>query len=349
MKIFLAKQFFRVGDLIYNYNKIIDIYNQSIKEGCDLLIFSEMAITGFPCYELLQNRDFIDNTNNYIEKLVDYTQGKKTRILLGCPYFVEESNKNGIIEKSQLYNSAILISDGYIDGISSKTTISKNNILDEYKYFDTEFVLKSISYENDNFDILIGDDIQNNKNILFLKERDTDFILSLDSSLQTQICLQEKQLSKIAKWTHKPIIYINNFSYDINKCYQFNGNIMIYTSDGKNIYNNHIIQEDIIKINIGTKEGQTCINVLNKKKKSNDLFINIFARNYENYKIIYEITKDNLHKYHNNVKLITFNDKLNNTNIEYIDYHKYIKDLPLTSTIKKEIVNYLFSDYILFQ
>ena len=59
MKIFLAKSFFRCGDIEYNYNKIILIYNKAEKENCDLLIFSEMAITGFPIYDELLNINFL--------------------------------------------------------------------------------------------------------------------------------------------------------------------------------------------------------------------------------------------------------------------------------------------------
>ena len=48
MKIFLAKTFLKPADIDFNYSKILKIYDEASKDGCDLLIFSEMAITGFP-------------------------------------------------------------------------------------------------------------------------------------------------------------------------------------------------------------------------------------------------------------------------------------------------------------
>ena len=134
MKIFLAKAFFKVGDIEFNYRKILDIYDKSLKDGCDLLIFSEMAIGGFPLYDLVLDKEFIKKSDSFIEKIVDYTKGKKTRILLGCPYYMEGYEKEEAIKQSQIFNSVILINDGYIDAVSSKTVISKDNLFDEYKY-----------------------------------------------------------------------------------------------------------------------------------------------------------------------------------------------------------------------
>ena len=130
MKIFLVKSFFKKNDLEYNFNKIISLYKKAEQDNCDLLIFSEMCITGFPIYDELLNLDFLKKTEEFLEKIVDFTKDKKTRILLGCPYFIPEHKKNEIIKKSELFNSVVLIGDGYINAISSKTNILKSNLFD---------------------------------------------------------------------------------------------------------------------------------------------------------------------------------------------------------------------------
>ena len=35
-----------LGDFDYNYNKILDSYNEAIKHNCDLVVFPEMVVTG---------------------------------------------------------------------------------------------------------------------------------------------------------------------------------------------------------------------------------------------------------------------------------------------------------------
>ena len=58
-------------------------------------------------------------------------------------------------------------------------------------YANNNIILEPIY---DNFDILIGDEINENKNILFIKERDTDFILCLDTEIEQNI--KAKQQAK---------------------------------------------------------------------------------------------------------------------------------------------------------
>ena len=100
-------------------------------------------------------------------------KAKRPEFYWVAPCFIQEHKKDEVIKKSELFNSVILINDGYIDAITSKTNIAKSNLFNEYKYFDKEVVLKSVSYENDNFDVLIADDIMENK-IYFIYQRKGD-------------------------------------------------------------------------------------------------------------------------------------------------------------------------------
>lgn len=347
MKIFLAKTFFRVGDIEFNYRKILDVYDKSLKDGCDLLIFSEMAITGFPVYDLLLNGNFIKNSDFYIEKIVDYTKGKKTRILLGCPYYIEGDEKDGVIKKSQLFNSVILINDGYIDAVNSKTSILKDNLFDEYRYFDKEVVLKQITYENDNFDVLISDDIKENKNIFFIKERNSDFVVCLDTEIKKNIENKKKQLIKIAKWTNKNIIYLNNFGYDLKNNQSFFGESFLLNRGGEIIYSNIAIGEDILKFETLIVGREVKFAPITSRKKVDESFINVIADNYFDRNIIVEITEDEIDiKPRKNIILITFDKKLEKDNIKFIDYKEYSKNLELSYSLKNLIVENIYDNFI---
>lgn len=340
MKIFLAKSFFRCGDIEYNYNKIISIYNKAEKENCDLLIFSEMAITGFPIYDELLDINFLKKTEKYLEDLVDFTKSKKTRILLGCPYFIEEHMQNDVIKKSQLFNSVVLIDDGYINAISSKTTLLKQNEFNEYKYFDKEVILKEIKYENDNFDVLIADDIMENKNILFIKDRDTDFIICLDCELQKNIETKKQQLSKIAKWTNKNIIYLNTLSYDFSNDKAFYGENYIINNVGEFTYKNEIINEDLIGFESKIIDGKLIFkNITNNSQDKH--FFDIIAENYKNKTLFYEVKNNEKLPISENIKFITFDKKIEKNDIKFIDYKEYLKNIELNDDIKKIIINNL--------
>ncbi|HSQ98155.1 MAG TPA: nitrilase-related carbon-nitrogen hydrolase [Rickettsiales bacterium] len=340
MKIFLAKTFLKPADIDFNYSKILAVYEEAVKDNCDLLIFGEMSITGFPVYDELLDESFIKKSDELLEKIVDSTKGKKTRILLGCPYFIKEHEKEGIIKKSELFNSVILINDGYIDSISSKTNISKLNLFNEYRYFDKEAVLKSINYENDNFDVLIDDDILENKNILYIKERDTDFVICLDCELQQNINTKKKQLIKIAKWTGKNIIYLNNLSYDIKNEYSFLGESFVVNNIGEIIYENESINEDLLKFETNIVNGKILIKNINKISKNMDFF-DIIANNYKEKTIICEITGKNSLPKSKNIKLITFDEKLKDENVEFVNYKNYAKNIKLDGAFKNIIMQNL--------
>ena len=56
----------------------------------------------------------------------------------------------------------------------------------------------------------------------------TDFILCLDTEIEQNIKAKQQQLSKIAKWTKKNIIYMNNLSYDIKMEHRFLGDVFVF-------------------------------------------------------------------------------------------------------------------------
>lgn len=339
MKIFLAKTFLKPTDINFNYSKILKVYDEVLENGCDLLIFGEMAITGFPIYDELLNEDFIKKSDELLEKIADYTKGKKTRILLGCPYFIKEHKKNEVIKKSELFNSMILINDGYIDAITSKTNISKSNLFKEYKYFDKEVVLKSINYENDNFDVLIADDIMDNKNILYIKERETDFVVCLDCEIQKNIEAKKQQLIKIAKWTGKNVIYLNNFSYDSKNDFSFLGESFVVNSAGNIIYENTSINEDLIKLEAHVVDGKISFDNISQTVANIDFF-DVIANNYKGT-IICEIINNNSLPKAKNLKLITFDKKIKNEKVEFVDYNDYINNIVFDDKVKEIIIQNL--------
>lgn len=277
MKIGISKVFFKPGDIEFNYNKILNIYN---KCNYDLLIFPEMSLSGYPIYEQVLNKDFIEKNNKYLEKIVDFTSEKKTKLLIGCPYFIEEyTTKDGIIKKSKLFNSMVFINNGYVDEIISKNTIAKGNIFDDYRYFDVETHLKYIDYDAFKLNVLIDDDIFENKNILFLKDRDNDLIICLDSSPENNIEFVKKQLNKIAKFTKKYVIYLNNFTYDFKRNFQFNGQCFVVNNLGEIIYKNEKIKEEVVELEAKIIDGEIDVMICDKNDESENFF-DVLKRNY---------------------------------------------------------------------
>ena len=62
MKIAIAQINPIVGDFKHNFDKIKYFADQAIKLQCDLVVFSELVITGYPPRDLLERKDFVDES-----------------------------------------------------------------------------------------------------------------------------------------------------------------------------------------------------------------------------------------------------------------------------------------------
>ena len=59
-----------VGDLIGNTKKILDIISLNSR-NCDIIIFPEMVLTGYPAQDLLLETQFIKFAQNQLNEIAD--------------------------------------------------------------------------------------------------------------------------------------------------------------------------------------------------------------------------------------------------------------------------------------
>ena len=70
MKVALCQINPTVGALSDNVRKIIDVYNDALNSNCDIIVFPELAITGYPPQDLLLNDKFIEANSLALNKIV---------------------------------------------------------------------------------------------------------------------------------------------------------------------------------------------------------------------------------------------------------------------------------------
>lgn len=200
MKIQLAQLNFTIGDLDGNYNKINHFYHQ-YHDQCDLILFSELAISGYPPEDLLLKDYFIDEIEKKIESIIHFTKDKKSAILIGAPIRIGDN----------LFNSALLIEDGKIIDIFHKKELPNYGVFDERRYFTSANNLKNIKFRGVNLAILICEDVWNLKNAFLLKEQEVDLIITINASPFDQDKLFNRifNIKKFNQYLQKNIIYLN--------------------------------------------------------------------------------------------------------------------------------------------
>jgi NAD+ synthase len=245
LKIRLAQLNFTIGDLDGNYKKITDFYSK-YQDSSDLIIFSELAISGYPPEDLLLKDYFLDEVEKKIKDLVNYSKGKKVAMLIGSPVRITDQYNNKL-----LFNSAILIEDGYIKNLFHKKTLPNYGIFDEKRYFSSSNNLHNIKFRGFNIAVLICEDIWDLKNSFLLLDQKIDLIISINSSPFEQNKLSKRidQLKKFNKNLQKNIIYLNQVGASDSLI--FDGSSFAVNNDNKLLPILKEFQEDsgLIEIN----------------------------------------------------------------------------------------------------
>ena len=85
LKIALAQINPSIGDIDGNAAKIISEFKKAESQGCDLVVFGELAICGYKVLDLLQKKYFIAAIKEKILEILEATKGSKCAILLSAP------------------------------------------------------------------------------------------------------------------------------------------------------------------------------------------------------------------------------------------------------------------------
>lgn len=112
-----------IGDFTGNREKIISAIEQAKKEQADLILFSEMVVTGYPPEDFLLLHSFVQAAEETLKSIISATQG------IDC--VIGTIRK----EKGRLYNTAAIISNGSLLGYQDKILLPTYDVFDERRYF----------------------------------------------------------------------------------------------------------------------------------------------------------------------------------------------------------------------
>ena len=109
-----------------------------------IVVFPELAITGYPPQDLLLDPKFINQAQNAIQSLKTYVQRKVA--IIGLPRYYDEN----------LYNSAAIINNQKILGYHDKVLLPTYDVFDEKRYFKSSNTIQPYEISLDGKVIKIG-------------------------------------------------------------------------------------------------------------------------------------------------------------------------------------------------
>jgi NAD+ synthase (glutamine-hydrolysing) len=151
MKIALSQLNFHIANFDSNREAIIESIIRAKYEGADLVVFSELAICGYPPQDLLELKDFYDKCQESIELVA--------RHCIGIAAIVGGPSINPNPQGKKLYNSAFFLMDGTIKTVVHKALLPTYDIFDEYRYFEPCSQFNIIEFKGHRIALTICEDL----------------------------------------------------------------------------------------------------------------------------------------------------------------------------------------------
>src|SRR2546423_9255366 len=122
MRLALAQLNTVVGDLDGNGERILSSLGEAKRQGADLVVFPELAVTGYPPEDLLLRPSFVLAARRKAEELARAARGVVA--LIGVPWFDRD-----------LYNACAVCASGEIKLVYRKRFLPNYGAFDEDRYF----------------------------------------------------------------------------------------------------------------------------------------------------------------------------------------------------------------------
>ncbi len=281
LKLYLAQINPIVGDIIQNHRLIISHIEKAEANGADIVIFPELALTGYPPEDLLLKTAFIDENLKYIDKI-----SKKVGDIIAIVGFAGSTS-------GSIYNSAAIMSGTKIVSVYNKQHLPNYSVFDEERYFQKG----NINYVYKIGDHLVGVNICEDIFYAAGPARTqsifggAELIINISASPYhtEKISSREKMLAKRAVDNRVNLVYVNLVGGQDELV--FDGNSLIINEKGKIIGRCRPFKEDHLiaeidpstsqaarikdskfkdqKLKTGDTEGSLKIIELRFKKKNN--------------------------------------------------------------------------------
>ena len=189
-----------VGDIKLNAQKMLDLSIEANNAGAHLIIFPELALTGYPPEDLLFRDGFINQVKDEITNFCNLAPSDIS-ILFGAPNKTDDF----------LFNSAYLIQNNRIINIYNKQELPNYGVFDEKRYFssgDDSFVFEC---QNTKIGVLICEDQWVEGPISSLCQSNIDIVVSLNAS-PFQLNKQSERINICKNYALKfdiTFIYVN--------------------------------------------------------------------------------------------------------------------------------------------
>ncbi len=229
MKLAIAQLNYLSGNFDVNTQKICRAIQQAESHSADLIVFSELAISGFPVQDYLEYSTFARQCEQSLKYISKNCQ--TIACIVGLP------TRNPLPTGKPLFNSAAFCHKGEVSYFH-KSKLSDEGFFTESRYFE-EAAKAEVIYLNENkIALVIGEELLN------LKPEENSFFVEKFGQLQPDLILniaaspfhygraiqRRNSLQSIAQNTQLPVLFVNQAGAQTELI--FDGGSMVVNAEG---------------------------------------------------------------------------------------------------------------------
>ena len=199
LSILIAQTNPTVGDIDYNKSIVLETINQN--HEVDLIVFSELMLTGYPPEDLVLKTAFQNKFMQALKEINLSLENRNCTVILGMPW-EEEGN---------LYNAAVVLQNGKIVFKHFKNALPNYGIFDEKRIFSHGEEVSAFNLKGINLGIFVCEDIWVHNTPSKLNGSGIDLAISINASPFDINKMGERleAATNFSKEANAPIIYVN--------------------------------------------------------------------------------------------------------------------------------------------
>jgi NAD+ synthase len=197
----LAQLNSKAGDIAGNADLAREARKVAAGQGVDLLVFSELFISGYPPEDLILKPAFRAAARTCIEELAKETADNGPAILIGTPWE----------EGEHVYNAVVLLDGGKVAAVRYKADLPNYGVFDEKRVFEPGPMPGPVNFRGVRIGVPICEDIWSEEVCECLVETGAEILIIPNGSPYISSKMDVRMNIAVARVSENgvPLIYVN--------------------------------------------------------------------------------------------------------------------------------------------
>ena len=271
-----------VGDLAGNSAQILDKVRQAHDLGSTLVLFPELALTGYPIEDLALSKDFLSDSEQALESLAKELANRgqgHIRVVVGHPALAKSPSSWAIGQ-----NCASLIFDGKVQQSYAKHHLPNYSVFDEYRVFVPGDQLLTFEIDGYRFATVICEDIwQVGGPVAQIASHQIDLTLVLNGSPfeMSKTDTRLELVQDLAAKQSTAVAYVNLVGGQDDLI--FDGNSFLVDASGQEIARAKQFEPDLVVVDIENKNAIKAVSQSSKTQGDLDQVWNALVLGVRDY------------------------------------------------------------------